>query len=117
MNCSLINSEEAYTLVGDPVNVITGANLDSALDFQLPGAIRIQWVRHYDSGQCRKRYSLGWGHTHGFDRRLIFDTDGLRYVGPLGTAIGFPPLTTDGQRFTAAATTLQRINERLYRIN
>ena len=116
MNCPFTNSEEAYALVGDPVNVITGANVDRALDFQMPGSIRLQWVRHYDSAQCRTPYALGWGHTHGYDRRLIFDTDGLRYVNPLGAAVGFPALMSDGERFTRASLSLHRVSARLFRI-
>src|SRR5579862_275958 len=116
MNCTLANFQDAYALVGDPVSVITGANVDRALDLQMPGQINLRWVRHYDSAQCRSRYSLGWGHTHEYDRRLIFDTDGVRYVGPLGSVVGFSPPTTDGQKVTADSSTLHRISDTLYRV-
>jgi RHS repeat-associated protein len=116
MNCKLANFEDPHALVGDPVNVITGANVDRALDLQMPGPIHLQWLRHYDSSLCGTRYSLGWGHTHDYDRRLIFDTDGVRYLGPLGAVVGFPAPEVDGQMLTAASLTLHRLNERLYRI-
>ena len=116
MNCPITNFEDALTLVGDPINVITGANVDRALDLQVPDMAPFQWVRHYDSAQCRSHYALGWGQTHGYDRWLIMDTDGLRYGGPLGMTIGFPALTEDGQRFTQASVTLHRVNAGLYRI-
>jgi len=109
-----INDDSA--LVGDPIDVISGANVDRTLDFQLTGPIRLLWVRYYDSSQNQNHTTLGWGHTHEYDHTLRFDVDGLRYTGILGRTIGFPPLTTDGQRFGRSGSVLHRISPMLYRM-
>jgi RHS repeat-associated protein len=116
MTCSRYQFEDSAALVGDPVDVVSGANVDRTLDFQLTGPIRLLWVRHYDSSQNRSHYALGWGHTHEFDQWLRFDVDGLRYAGILGRTIGFPPLKTDGQRFARGGLVLHRISAKLFRI-
>lgn len=109
--------EDAHSLVGDPVNAVTGASLDTRLEFRMPGPIPFQWVRHYDSSKCRQYYALGWGRTHGYDHRLQFDVDGMRYTSPVGRVIGFPPLTKDGERFASGGYLLHRVNWRTYRIH
>jgi RHS repeat-associated protein len=109
--------EDAYTLVGDPVNAVTGASLDTRLEFQMPGPIPFRWVRHYDSSKCGQYYALGWGRTHGYDHRLQFDVDGMRYTAPVGRVVGFPPLTQDGERFAHGGYVLHRVTWRTYRIH
>jgi len=116
MTCSYEQFDDSSALVGDPVNVISGANIDRTLDFQLTGPIRLLWVRYYDSSLNRNHYALGWGHTHEYDHTLRFDVDGLRYTGILSETIGFPPLTTDGQRFARGGCVLHRITPLLYRM-
>jgi YD repeat-containing protein len=103
-------------LVGDPVDAVTGANVDRNLDLRLGGPLPLLWVRHYDSSRHDHRYSLGWGHAHGFDRWLSFDVDGIRYAGPLGQIIGFPPLVRDGEEFAVAGLVLRRTGPELYQI-
>jgi RHS repeat-associated protein len=100
--------------VGDPVDVVTGANLDVTTDFQLIGPLKLNWHRYYDSSQHRRPCALGWGHTHEYDRRLEFDVDGVRYVSPVGKAIGFPPLLRDGDEFTRGGVRLRRVEARVY---
>jgi RHS repeat-associated protein len=114
MNYCRFKSEEASTLVGDPINVITGANIDVKLDFQMPGPIPLMWVRHYDSSKNLQRLALGWGHTHGYDHWLQFDVDGMRYSAPLGPVVGFPPLVRDGQRFARGGYVLNRHSPQRY---
>ena len=83
-------------LVGDPVDTSTGAAVDQTLDFRLTGPLEFWWMRYYDSSQRHRRFALGWGHTHDFDRTLRFDIDGLRYLAPVGRIVGFPLLLNDG---------------------
>jgi len=116
MTCSYEQFDDSSALVGDPVNVISGANVERTLDFQLTGPIRLLWLRYYDSSQNRNHYALGWGHSHEYDHTLRFDVDGLRYTGILGQTVGFPPLTTDGQRFARGGCVLHRISPMLYRM-
>jgi RHS repeat-associated protein len=116
MNSCTAGFPDAIGLVGDPVDVITGANVDRALDVQLAGPIPLLWIRHYNSAKNQSHYSLGWGHAHEYERWLQFDVDGIRYVGPLGTIVGFPPLRRDGSRFARGGFVLHRVTSTFYRV-
>src|SRR6476661_10355061 len=94
--------------VGDPVDVVTGRNVERTLEFRLTGPLPLEFVRHYDSGRSTQLLSLGWGHAHSFSRTLRFDIDGLRYEGALGDAVGFPALLHDGDEATAQGWRLRR---------
>src|SRR5215469_10381068 len=82
--------------VGDPIDVVTGANTDSPVDLTQNGPILFQWVRYYSSARSGIHSSLGWGHSHEFDRVLYRDLDGLRYEDPFGAVVGFPDLPVGG---------------------
>ncbi|MDB5048351.1 MAG: Rhs-family protein [Fibrobacteres bacterium] len=103
-------------LVGDPINVITGASTDRALDFHLDGPLPLDWYRYYDSGKNRTRRTMGMGHAHEFDRWLLFDVDGMRYLAADGTETGFPFLEADGEKHVANGLTLERIEKNLYHV-
>lgn len=105
---------DAAQAVGDPVDVITGANFDHTLEFRLTGALELRWYRHYDSSQSHRRFALGWGQTHDLDRMLRLDSDGIRYIAPLGRVIGFPPLAHDGAQCVAQGYALRRLSIRKY---
>jgi RHS repeat-associated protein len=115
MDC-LSNPASDPRLVGDPVNVITGANTDRVLDFTLDGPLPLEWFRHYNSALNRKRRTMGMGHGHEFDRWLIFDLDGMRYLAADGTETGFPFLETDGARHVANGLTLERVDKTCFRV-
>ena len=104
------------TVVGDPIDVVTGASLDTQTDFALAGPLPIRWHRNYDSGKVAMPGSLGWGQFHEFDRRLVFDLDGMRYVGPTGDVVGFPYLDRDGQSSSHAGVTVRRVSARRYEV-
>ncbi|MEJ8857873.1 RHS repeat-associated core domain-containing protein [Variovorax robiniae] len=106
----------AAQAVGDPVDVITGANFDQTLDFRLTGPLEFWWQRLYDSSQCHRRGAMGWGHTHDFDRRLRLDADGISYIAPFGRIHGFPPLTEDGAECKAHGFVLRRVSIRIYHL-
>jgi RHS repeat-associated protein len=102
-------------LVGDPIDVVTGANIDRAGDFELPGPISLCWWRYYDSAQNRVPRSLGWGHSHEYDRLLRLDLDGLQYIDPGGEAVGFPSLE-EGEEAAQNGLLLRRVRTYLYQI-
>jgi len=102
-------------LVGDPIDVVTGANTDVTWDFELPGPIRLRWRRYYNSAQNTVLRPLGWGHSHEFDRTLVKDLDGLSYIGPSGEPIGFPPLE-DGDAEARNGYLLRKVEENHYEI-
>src|ERR1700736_2681579 len=79
-------------LVGDPVDVVTGANTDLTVDFRLHGPLPLRWRRYYNSTRNTAACSLGWGQTHDYDRSVTYDLDGLHYTDPFGSVVTFPPL-------------------------
>lgn len=104
------------TLVGDPVDVVTGANTDASLLFRLVGPIPLLFNRYYDSSAGNRLGSLGWGHAHEFDRTLLFDVDGVRYFPPASPGIGFPPLLRDSDHATVAGVRLTRVTPVQFRV-
>jgi RHS repeat-associated protein len=102
--------------VGDPVDTLTGAVLDQKLEFRLIGPLELWWQRHYDSSQSHRRFALGWGHTHGFDRTLRIEADGIVYEAPLGQTFSFPLLAQDGQQSSRHGFMLRRLSERNYEL-
>src|SRR5215475_3705470 len=75
--------------VGDPIDVVTGANTDVITDIARRGPIPFRWTRYYNSARSTVHCSLGWGHAHHFERVLVRDLDGLRYEDPLGGVVAF----------------------------
>ena len=75
--------------VGDPIDVVTGANTDVITDVRRRGPIPFEWKRYYNSARAGTMCPLGWGHSHHFDRRLIRDIDGVRYQDPHGNSVPF----------------------------
>jgi YD repeat-containing protein len=114
-SCKIIPGAYGRT-VGDPIDVVTGANVDVNRDFQLVGPLPFYWRRYYDSSKSHVLGALGWGHTHEYDRSLRFDSDGLRYVQPVGQEVGFPPLTQDGKTCARMGVTLHRVSAQLFTI-
>jgi RHS repeat-associated protein len=106
---------KSHRLVGDPIDVVTGAHTDAAVDVRLPGPIPFRWVRCYSSARSTVECPLGWGQTHDYDRTLHHDLDGLLYVDPFGSTVGFPPLDI-GQRSAKAGLCLRRISENVYEL-
>ncbi|MGO9109813.1 MAG: RHS repeat-associated core domain-containing protein [Thermoguttaceae bacterium] len=114
---SICLSHRDPQFVGDPVSALTGANVEHNLDCRLPAPLALEWWRDYDSTQCRQRFALGWGQTHGFDRTLWFDADGLSYRAPLGRVTGFPGLASDGDGFSQNGWVLHRISLLRYELS
>ena len=102
-------------LVGDPVDVVTGANTDITIDFRLRGPLPLYWRRYYNSARNTVACPLGWGHTHDFDQSLTYDLDGLHYTDPSGSEIPFPPLTV-GEHAATAGFVLRRVSTRMYEL-
>jgi RHS repeat-associated protein len=96
-------------LVGDPVDVVAGANLDQTLDFRLTGPLELWWCRHYDSSRSHHLGGLGRGHSHHFERALHLDADGIRYCNQTGRIVGFPPLHADWDECAKEGLLLRRL--------
>src|SRR6266849_4176222 len=104
-------------IVGDPIDVVTGANYLEILDFQLAGPLPLLWKRWYHTALTTQRLALGWGHTHEFDHTLTLDLDGIRYTTPLRDIISFPPLDADGDSAAADGLVLERLSERVFALH
>ena len=117
MLCSPVSGLERYRLVGDPIDVVTGANIDEALDLKLVGPINLEWWRHYNSAHCDQFGPLGWGHRHDFQRSLEFDIDGILYSDASGGSVTFPFLEDDGDTAVAPGLSLLRVDEQTYHIS
>ncbi|QDU60485.1 putative deoxyribonuclease RhsB [Planctomycetes bacterium Pan216] len=77
---------------GEPVDVVTGANVDEFIDFEAPGPIPFLWRRFYNSSLQERRGALGWGFRHEYERELFQTTDGFLYVNEEGEEIELPPV-------------------------
>src|SRR5258708_2841598 len=102
-------------LVGDPVDVVTGANTDVTVDFRLHGPLPLRWRRYYSSARNTVACPLGWGHTHDFARSLTYDVDGMHYTDPSGNEVPFPPLEI-GENAVANGVLLRRLTAEKYEI-
>src|SRR5262249_48159880 len=60
---------------GEPVDVVTGANLEESLDFPICAELSLEWRRYYDSSQRNVSGILGWGWRYEFQEELRFDID------------------------------------------
>lgn len=76
--------------VGDPVDVVTGALVESAAEFTVAGPLPIIWQRHHSSARVELEGALGWGQTHGHDRTLRAAVDGWLVTQPDGETLVFP---------------------------
>ena len=104
-------------LVGDPVDTLTGAVFDRKLEFRLTGPLELWWYRHYDSSQNLRCFALGWGHTHDFDRVLLFEDNQIRFEAPVGRVFDFPILENDGDQIGRHGFLLRRLSQQLYELS
>ena len=103
-------------LVGDPVDVITGAQFDVALDFRIAWSFPFEWRRHYSTARADEYLALGWGHTHSYDHRLRFSVNGVVYVDPTGAVHEFAYPDTDGGVSASDTGTVTRLDDRTFRV-
>jgi RHS repeat-associated protein len=101
---------------GEPVDVVTGANLEDSTDCLLFNDLSVFWRRYYDSSRCDERGPLGWGWRHEFEGELRLDVDGVLYVPGTGSAIAFPALATDGASSVRSGVVLRRVNKSTYQL-
>lgn len=115
-DCKRTTAVPAARFVGDPVDVVTGAVVGVDREFQLPGPFELLWRRYYDSTRYREDAGCGLGFRFEYDRRLIQDLDGLRYVLPNGSERHFPALDHDGGGWVGDGFHVLRLSEQRYRL-
>jgi len=117
-SCSPLSWNRALRMVGDPVDVVTGAQAFFETDFRLRGKhVPISWTRHYDSRRHQTDRGIGHGFRLSFDVELRFDLDGMSFVDGEGETIEFPFLTTDGERLLRGGHELERLGLHHYRVH
>jgi YD repeat-containing protein len=102
----------------EPIDVVTGANVDDFIDFTLP-APRFVWRRWYNSHHQHPS-PLGWGFRHEYQRELRYDEANAQftYTDQEGNAVPFPSFLTDlpGERVVQHGYVLTRLAERRYEL-
>ncbi|MGI8742121.1 MAG: RHS repeat-associated core domain-containing protein [Bryobacteraceae bacterium] len=101
---------------GEPVDVVSGANVDEFLDYELSGPIPLRWGRCYDSSQNGCEGPLGYAHRHEYQRELRRDVDGFRYTDQQGRTIGFPDFPPDRTEVANKGFVLRRLDDRVYQV-
>jgi RHS repeat-associated protein len=107
-------SADGRHFVGDPIDVVTGANHDVFFEFMIRGPVPFAWERRYDSRRSTLGCALGWGHAHSLEHVLKHDIDGLRYHGPLGHSAAFPALRRVGKTIAVDGWRLSRTDAARY---
>ena len=82
-------------VTGEPIDVISGAMVASAVDLSLPGVLPLEFQRSWSSTHADRLGPLGFGWRHSLDLSLrIRDDDVLVHWGD-GRALNFLLLETD----------------------
>ncbi|MCA9609132.1 MAG: RHS repeat protein, partial [Myxococcales bacterium] len=102
---------------GDAVDVVTGANVFSEKDFDVPGPVKLQWRRNYDHRWAAQDRDFGLGFRHTLEQWLCFDVDGLTFIGAEGEEVRFPYLDEDGASATGAGFRLRRVSADRYELS
>ncbi|MFE0099528.1 RHS repeat-associated core domain-containing protein [Streptomyces sp. NPDC059009] len=73
----------------DPIDVVTGDMVASAVDVELPGVLPLTLERHHVSSvQSGRWFGAAWAST--LDQRLLLDSDGVRFVTEDGMVLSYP---------------------------
>ncbi len=108
--CAPVSWSQGLRLVGDPVDVVTGAQTFFETDFRLQGEhIPISWTRHYDNRRNQIDCGAGHGFRLSFDVELRFDLDGITFVNGQGDNVEFPFLSEDGERLVRDGHEIVRV--------
>ncbi len=106
----------------EPIDVVTGANVDDFTDFMLP-APRFVWRRWYNSQlqELAGAGPLGWGFRHEYQLELTYDqsTSQYTYTDPEGNSFPFPSFITEypSERVTQHGYALKRLAARRFELN
>lgn len=115
MEQEFFSCQMSRRLVGDPVDVVTGANTDFKVDFRLDGPLPLSWRRYYNSANNTMSLPLGWGQMPDFGQTLTYDLEGLRYTDPLGSVVAFPLLEI-GECDANSGLLLRRVSKDTYEV-
>ena len=83
--CSSVTSDKSasdHVTCGDPVSMLTGEELLTLQDFELPGLFPLVWKRLYRSSKLYTNTGLGYGWRHSFSLQLFERYQAPPKVGP-----------------------------------
>lgn len=80
----------------EPIDLVSGANFEDKVDFELPGAMPIKWKRYYASSLDTDG-NLGWNWSHEYSHWLEFGSRQITYHNHQNRSIAFPHLKLDGE--------------------
>jgi len=72
-----------------PVDVVTGACVDTLVDYRREDGSAFHWTRHYDSSWSGVPAVMGRGFRHGFEMSLVRIPGGLRFTSDTGEVTDF----------------------------
>ena len=74
---------------GDPISMLTGEELLTLQDFELPGLFPLVWSRSYRSSKIKTNTGLGYGWRHSFSLQLFERYQAPPKVGPKQSGINW----------------------------
>ena len=74
---------------GEPVDVVSGANVDRFVDFAPSGDGLFCWTRYYDSSASGRDGAFGPGFRHQYERSLRRTAAGFEYLTQEGETVEF----------------------------
>lgn len=115
LGASRIGRRVAGRITGEPIDVVSGANICDPIDFDLPGPPALRWTRHYCSIIIEEG-PLGWGWTHDYQRTLDFKEEFILFTDEEGRSHLFPALSREEPEFEIATEglRLRRITSECY---
>ncbi|NUP11308.1 MAG: glycohydrolase toxin TNT-related protein, partial [Polyangiaceae bacterium] len=85
---------------GHPVDLVTGAVVDEAVDFELPGRIPLVFKRFYASARFRDRAAtMGPGWHHSFEQDVTVGPKAITLRDQEGRSIWFEPIAVGASTF------------------
>jgi RHS repeat-associated protein len=103
--------------LGEPVDVVTGANLDEFVDFQPANTSLFVWKRYYDSRWSDRPGPMGRGFRHEYEREFRRTLDGFTYVGPDGDVVDFPALDEEDPEIARDGYVLRGVSPAAFEID
>ncbi len=97
-----------------PVDVVTGACVDTIVDYAPQDGSLFGWVRQYDSSESERAGPMGRGFRHPYEMVLERTAEGFRYTDELGMSVDFPPFGPEGEPVAAGGHLLRKgLDDRL----
>ena len=104
--------------LGEPVDVVSGANVDDFIDFEQPSTeLPFVWRRYYSSNFRDRVGSMGRGFRHEYERTLRRTRGSFEYVDQAGEVVEFPAFTPGSSEVSSDGLVLKRLDDGWYEID